>query len=100
MEMDIISKIEGEQFLATDKDIETMAHQRQRALQSDARITGTYLKVLVALVAHGIGADTTNLSRRAKRAKQLPPAERKDHLAVFQTVADRCYAAVVRAVVT
>jgi hypothetical protein len=99
--MDVIKKIEGARFLATEHDIELMARVRQDGIDQEAKITGTYLKVLVALTAHAIGGKTAHLSRRrGKLASGLQPNEVADHLATLESVNSMCYGAVQKAVIT
>lgn len=99
--MDVLVKIETAKYLATEKDIETLARYKQEATLYGNRSAATYMKVLIALTAHQIGGKTALLSRRRGAAgKALPQAERTDHLMTLEEVNARCYGAVYRATVT
>ncbi len=99
--LNILSKIEKANFLATEADVEAMAKARQEGIDMEGQTQSTYLKVLVALAAHEIGGATAHLSRRrGKLATSLTPSEIATHINVLETINTRCYGAVTRAVVT
>lgn len=89
--MNILTKIQNAKFLASDTDIEAMARDRQSATHSEAVITGTYLRVLAAHLAH----EAPGVKRR-----RLTDADVTQHLAALRSINNRCYAAVSRAVIT
>lgn len=99
--MKVLLRLEQAGFLATEADIEAMAREHQQGVDQVRSINGAYLKILVALTAQEIGTRSTVLSKRRGPARhKLAPNETADHLLVFTAVHNRCYDAVLRAVVT
>lgn len=99
--MNIHTKIERANFLASEADIESMAHQKQEGDEFATKTAGTYLRIMVALTAADIGGKTACLSRRRGRAAQsLTADEVSAHMESLDRVSARCYAAVTRAVVS
>lgn len=90
--MDIIGKIEATHFVATDAQVEALAHDMYTTNTRAQRIDGIYLRVLIAGCQAQLGAPAS------KRRKSAGDIEAQN--TVLESVHDRFYAAVLRGVTT
>lgn len=88
----VVQRIEANRFLASDQDVEALARDLQTLNDQAERARGAYLRILVALTVRDVG--------ERKRRQKLTESQTKNHLQVFEAVAARCYAAVLRAITT
>lgn len=86
--MDIITKIEKDNYVATEHQIELLANAQYTATAGVARANGTYLRILIAGCQSELGAGRG----------RAPSAE--SQLAVLERTHERYYAAVLRGVTT
>jgi hypothetical protein len=85
--------IESKNFIASEKDIETLAGEILDADQTAASRRGIYLKAAVATFQAEVKSPPR---QRNVDAKRLTSAEIEEHLKVFEDIATRFHAAVMR----
>lgn len=90
--MSIIEKIEAGHFVATDAQVEALAHDMYTTNAKVQRIDGVYLRVLIAGCQSQLGSATP------KRRKSAGDIEAQ--MTVLEAIHERFYAAVLRGVTT